>query len=381
MLFAKQEEVWQGEADADINLKKKAGVDEMSKLQVLVLFGGRSGEHEVSLRSAASIMDGLRTLGKFDVVPVKISKEGCWFYEEVRVAILPDPAVGGLYVLEGKEAGRVLPIDLVFPVLHGPYGEDGTVQGLLEMARIPYVGAGVLGSAVGMDKIMMKAVLQQAGLPVGEYLWFTASLWRRQAGELAGRVEKELGFPCFVKPANLGSSVGISKVYTAAQLPAAVQEALRYDRKVLVEKYLPGRELEVSVLGNDEPEASVPGEVIPCNDFYDYSAKYLDDRSMLVIPADVSPEVSAHVRELAVRTFLALDCAGLGRVDFFANEQTGQVFVNEINTIPGFTSISMYPKLWEASGVAFDELLAQLVALALQRQVEKERLETSYSAV
>ncbi len=352
----------------------------MTMRRVAVLFGGRSGEHEVSLRSAASIIEGLIALGKFEVMPVKISKEGGWFFREMRVTVLPDPAWRGLYVLEGEQAGRLLPVDLVFPVLHGPYGEDGTVQGLLELAGIPYVGAGVAGSAVGMDKILMKAILRQAGLPVGEHLWFTVSGWRNEAEKLAGRVETELGFPCFVKPANLGSSVGVSKVYSAAELPAAVEEALRYDRKVLVEKFLPGRELEVSVLGNDEPEASVVGEVVPCNDFYDYQAKYLDDRSKLIIPAKLPRELAERVRELAVSTFTALDCAGMGRVDFFADEVTGQVYVNEINSIPGFTSISMYPKMWEASGLSFAELLDRLVVLALERHAEKSLLQTSYSS-
>jgi len=351
----------------------------MSMRRVVVLFGGRSGEHEVSLRSAASIIEGLSSLGRFEVLPVKISKEGSWFYRGVRVTVLPDPAMRGLYILEGEEAGRLLPVDLVFPVLHGPYGEDGTVQGLLELADIAYVGAGVSGSAVGMDKVLMKAVLRQAGLPVGEYLWFTASAWHRQEEKLTRRVEKALGLPCFVKPANLGSSVGVSKVYTVEELPAAVKNALRYDRKVLVEKFLPGRELEVSVLGNDAPEASVVGEVVPCNDFYDYEAKYLAQESKLIIPAVLSPTLAERVRELAVSTFKALDCAGMGRVDFFADDVTGQVYVNEINTIPGFTSISMYPKMWEASGLPFAELLDRLVHLALERHAEVSLLETSYS--
>jgi D-alanine-D-alanine ligase len=347
--------------------------------RVAVLFGGRSGEHEVSLRSAAAIIEGLSSLGKFEVMPVMINKEGGWFYRGVRIAVLPDPARRGLYVLDGEETDRLLPVDLAFPVLHGPFGEDGTVQGLLELAGIPYVGAGVAGSAVGMDKILMKAVLRQAGIPVGEHLWFTGFQWREQAKPIAARVEKELGYPCFVKPANLGSSVGVSKVYAAAELTAAVEKALRYDRKVLVEKFLPGRELEVSVLGNEEPEASVVGEVIPGNDFYDYEAKYLDDRSKLIIPAMLAPGLAEHVRKLAVDTFKALDCAGMGRVDFFADEAKGHVYVNEINTIPGFTSISMYPKMWEASGLPFSQLLERLVDLALERHTEKSLLETSYS--
>ncbi|EEG76903.1 D-alanine--D-alanine ligase family protein [Dethiobacter alkaliphilus] len=350
----------------------------MSKTTIAVLHGGRSGEHEVSLRSAASIMDGLRDVGQYEVLPVFISREGIWTLEGVRVAILPEPGIGGLYVLEGEKAGEVIPVDVVFPVLHGTYGEDGTVQGLLELARIPYVGAGVPGSAIGMDKILMKAGLLAAGLPVGPYLWFTVADWEENKKQLLKQIEEELAFPCFVKPANLGSSVGISKAYDSAQLEKAINEALQYDRRVLVEKMLTGCEIECSVLGNDRPEASVPGEIIPCNDFYDYSAKYLDDNSGLEIPAKLAPETIKKVREMAVQTFIALDCAGLGRVDFFVDEKTGEMWIIEINTLPGFTSISMYPKLWEASGISFNELLQKLVKLALERFSQKERLKTTF---
>lgn len=352
----------------------------MKKLHVAVLYGGRSGEHEVSLRSAAAILDGLRALEDTEVLPVFIAKEGIWFMDGVRVTVLPDPTVGGLYILEGERAGQVVPVDVVFPVLHGTYGEDGTVQGLLELARIPYVGAGVAGSAVGMDKILMKAALEAAGLPVGRFVWFTATGWQQEKELLVERAEKELGYPCFVKPANLGSSVGISKAYNRAQLLAAVEEALQYDRRVLVEKMLAGREIECSVLGNDEPQASVPGEVIPCNDFYDYKAKYIDDRSAIVIPAKLTPETARQVREMAVRTFIALDCSGLGRVDFFVNEEKEEIWVNEINTLPGFTSISMYPKMWEASGLTFRALLAELIRLAKDRFAQKDRLKTTFEA-
>lgn len=352
----------------------------MKNRTIAVLYGGRSGEHEVSLRSAASVTEGLRQLDGVDVLPVLITKEGAWFLDETRVAILPDPAYRGLYILEGENAGSVVSVDVVFPVLHGTYGEDGTVQGLLELARIPYVGAGVLGSAIGMDKILMKAALLQAGLPVGNYLWFTATEWKSEAEALAERVENELGYPCFVKPANLGSSVGISKVYDKKALFAAVADASRYDRKILVEKFLRGREIECSVLGHDQPRASVPGEVVPCNDFYDYRAKYIDERSELIIPAKLPEETVKTIMELASRTFLALDCSGLGRVDFFVNDGTGEIWVNEINTLPGFTSISMYPKLWEASGVSFTDLLLRLVELAEERFAEKEALVTSFEA-
>jgi D-alanine-D-alanine ligase len=366
----------------------------MSRLRIAVIFGGRSGEHDVSLRSAASIIAALREQERYDVIPVGITRDGIWLYGNdpmralsrndipggnVRVSFLPDPSVQGLFQLEGVDVGRVIPVDVVFPVLHGTYGEDGTVQGLLELAQLPYVGAGVLGSAAGMDKILMKAVLLQAGLPVGEYVWFTAGGWQTGADILVDEVESKLGYPCFIKPANLGSSVGISKAYNRTALISGIQEAFLYDRKVLVEKFLTGREIECSVLGNENPEASVPGEIIPCNDFYDYRAKYLDDRSRLVIPAALSAERVTRVRELAVETFIALDCAGLGRVDFFVDEQSNQIWVNELNTLPGFTSISMYPKLWEASGLSFQGLLDRLIDLAFKRFAQKVKLATLYS--
>jgi D-alanine-D-alanine ligase len=365
----------------------------MDRLRVAVLFGGRSGEHEVSLRSAASITDGLRRHGRYEVLPVGITPEGSWYLGEdilqalregkepqksMPVALLADPGRRGLFVLAGDRAGDIIPVDVVFPVLHGTYGEDGTVQGLLELARLPYVGAGVLGSAAGMDKILMKAVLRDGGVPVGPYIWFLAADWAEDSSRIHSEVREHLGYPCFVKPANLGSSVGISKVYREEDLADAVREAARYDRRLLVEKHLPGREIEVSVLGNDRPRASVAGEVKPCNEFYDYNAKYIDDRSELFIPADLALPVADRVRELAVRTFLLLDCAGLGRVDFFVNDGTGEIWVNEINTIPGFTSISMYPKMWEASGLSFTALLEDLINLALERFAAREALETVY---
>ncbi|MBT9166786.1 MAG: D-alanine--D-alanine ligase A [Syntrophomonadaceae bacterium] len=351
----------------------------MSK-KIAVLYGGRSGEHEVSLRSAAAILAGLRAQQDLTVLPVFISKEGSWQLGGVRVAVLPHPGVGGFYVLEGENAGSVIAVDLVFPVLHGTFGEDGTVQGLLELAQIPYVGAGVPGSAVGMDKILMKAALLAEGLPVGPYLWFTGAKWLSDKELLAAQVEKELGFPCFVKPANLGSSVGISKAYHYEGLLNAVAEALIYDRRILVEKFLPGREIECSVLGNDKPRASILGEIIPANDFYDYTAKYLDNRSRLVIPANLPERMAERIRKIAVQTFVALDCAGLGRVDFFVDDQHGQIWVNELNTLPGFTSISMYPKLWEAAGLSFNDLLLELICLAEERFKQKEKLKTTFEA-
>ena len=363
----------------------------MGKLRVLVLFGGRSGEHEVSLSSATSIMEGLLACKTFEVIPVGITREGDWLYGSdplltlksgdlpggnVRVAILPFPASGGLYILEGEEKGKTIEVDVVFPVLHGTFGEDGTVQGLLELAGIPYVGAGVLGSAAGMDKIIMKAVLKEGGLPVGEYIWFTVTDWIKDKERIMQDVEEKLGFPCFIKPANLGSSVGISKAYDNTGLSKGISEAGRYDNRILVERYLSGREIECSILGNESPEASVLGEVIPCNDFYDYRAKYLDEQSRIVIPSTLSNEVADRVREMSIKTFSLLDCAGFARVDCFVDDKSGSIYVNEINTIPGFTSISMFPKLWEESGLSFTSLLTRLINLALERFASKGRLET-----
>ncbi|MDW7684314.1 MAG: D-alanine--D-alanine ligase family protein [Bacillota bacterium] len=353
----------------------------MNTRTVAVLYGGRSGEHEVSLRSAASIIAGLRQLDGLKVMPVLITKDGSWLLEGKRVAILPDPQVGGLYLLEGENAGEIINVDVVFPVLHGTYGEDGTVQGLLDLARIPYVGAGVSGSAVGMDKIFMKAALLAEGLPVGDYRWFTAAQWAKDQENITADITEALGFPCFVKPANLGSSVGISKAYDRSALVDAVTEALSYDRRVLVEKFLPGREIECSVLGHDNPLASVPGEVIPGADFYDYHAKYIDDSSQLVIPAQMPAEMTEKIRDLAVKTFVVLDCSGLGRIDFFVDDSQGLVWINEINTLPGFTTISMYPKLWEASGTAFNELLSRLIELAVECHAQKENLKTTFDAI
>ncbi|HZK24473.1 MAG TPA: D-alanine--D-alanine ligase family protein [Oscillospiraceae bacterium] len=348
------------------------------KKKIAVLYGGRSGEHEVSLRSAAAIMEGLKNLPDIEVLPVFITKEGSWQLNGSLVTVLPDPDINGLYILDGERAGNTVTIDVIFPALHGTYGEDGTVQGLLELVRIPYVGAGVAGSAVGMDKILMKAALVAAGLPVGDYLWFTAYQWHQEQAHWLAAVEEKLGFPCFIKPANLGSSVGISKAYNQQELRHAIEVALQYDRRVIVEKFLTGQEIECSVLGNDDPQASLPGEIIPSNDFYDYRAKYIDDRSRIVIPAQLKPDTITKVRQLAVETFTTLDCAGLARVDLFVNEQTGEIWLNEINTMPGFTTISMYPKMWEASGLPFAELLQQLIQLAEERFQQKEALKTSF---
>jgi len=365
------------------------------KTKVGVLFGGRSGEHEVSLVSAKGIMNAMDK-EKYEIVPIGITKEGRWIAsgdpmkaleagtpeESVPAALLGDPSQKGLMRLEESETAvttaRLSEIDVIFPVLHGPYGEDGTVQGLLELADIPYVGAGVLGSALGMDKALMKSVFRAHGLPVVEHLVIKRKEWEHDPQGVMQRIEDTLDYPCFIKPANLGSSVGISKVHQRSELASAVDLAARYDRKMLAEQGVNAREIEVSVLGNDEPIASVPGEIIPCREFYDYVAKYIDDRSELVIPADLPPETTQRIRELAVEAYLAVDCAGMARVDFLLDKDSGQIYVGELNTIPGFTPISMYPKLWEASGIPYSELIDRLIELALERHADKSRSETSY---
>jgi D-alanine-D-alanine ligase len=361
----------------------------MAKLRVGVLFGGRSAEHEVSLVSAASVLRGLDP-GKFDVIPIGITKEGRWVlprplrsgnptHSELRRALsdgqavsLPaEPGAGAIAPRE-SEARAPLQFDVLFPVLHGTFGEDGTVQGLLELADIPYVGAGVLGSALGMDKEVQKRLFLQAKLPVPKFVSVLRREWE-QAREAVLQRARRIRLPVFVKPANLGSSVGITKVKRAGELAAAIEHAFEFDRKILVEQGILGREIEVSVLGNDEPQASLPGEVIPAREFYDYTAKYLEDTTRFLVPAKLRP---AHVRrfqELAVAAFRALDCAGMARVDFLLERRTGRIYLNEVNTIPGFTAISMYPKLWEASGLPYARLLERLIELALERHQEKLR--------
>jgi D-alanine-D-alanine ligase len=371
----------------------------MAKIRVGVIFGGRSGEHEVSLVSARSVMDAMDK-EKYEVVPIGITKEGCWiaFGDPMKAltagdvsvshpaALLGDPSRRGLMRLEDTEraiqATRLAELDVVFPVLHGPYGEDGTVQGLLELAGIPYVGAGVMASAVGMDKAIFKGVMQAHGLPVADYLVLKRKEWDADPEGVMDRIEERLGYPVFTKPANLGSSVGVSKCHDRAGLTAGLAEAARYDRKLLVEAAVPAaREIEVSVLGNDDPIASVPGEIIPSREFYSYEAKYIDsgeDASKLLIPAPISPELSERVRDLAVRAYKAIDCAGMARADFLLSGTTGELYVGELNTIPGFTAISMYPKLWEATGISYPELIDRLIELAIERYQDKERSETSY---
>ncbi|MBI4165486.1 MAG: D-alanine--D-alanine ligase [Acidobacteria bacterium] len=359
------------------------------KIRLGILFGGRSGEHEVSLTSATSLIKALDP-EEYEVVPIGISREGKWFVGSAAGELLPavlerglpvtpsvDPHGPQLIPLNSKLDESTGPIDVIFPVLHGTFGEDGTVQGLLELAGIPYVGAGVLGSAAGMDKDTMKRLFRDAGLPVVPWVQVLRSEWEQGSERVVRRIRKEIDFPLFVKPANLGSSVGISKVRALREFGPAMDLAASFDRKIVVELAVDAREIECAVLGNDKPEASVAGEVVPVNEFYDYEAKYVKEGSELIIPARLTTRQSKQVRAFAIRAFRAVECAGMGRVDFLLDRRTGKVWVNEINTIPGFTPISMYPKLWEASGVAYPRLVDRLVELALERH--RDRTRTRYS--
>lgn len=370
------------------------------KTRVAVLFGGRSGEHEVSLASAKSIMAAMDK-DKYEIYPVGITKSGRWLTTGDPMALLASGGDGGdvsslaeiggsgkALVSQDTERRELVPgtskthfpkVDIVFPVLHGTYGEDGTVQGLLELTDLPYVGAGVLGSALGMDKAAMKAVFAAHGLPIVDYAVVLRKRWRALPEEVIAEIEERFAYPVFVKPANLGSSVGISKAHERDELPASLDLAARFDRKLLVEAAVNAREIECSVLGNDEPIASVPGEVVPCNEFYDYKAKYIDDASELHIPAQLPKEAIKRIQDLAVKAFVAIDCAGMARADFFLCRDTGQIYVNELNTVPGFTNISMYPKLWEASGLPYPKLIDRLIELAIERYEDKHASETSYS--
>lgn len=369
----------------------------MSKIRVGIIFGGRSSEHGVSLLSAQSVISAIDR-EKYEVIPIGISQAGRWLVTgdpmkaltsgategEPPAGLLAEAISHSLVILDASgEAVRATPagpVDVIFPVLHGPFGEDGTLQGMLEMAGIPYVGAGVAASAVGMDKLLFKDLARAHGLPVVPFLPIKRVEWARQPQQVIDRVEAEIGYPCFVKPANLGSSVGINKAHDRSELGAALDEAARYDRKLVVEVAIDAREIEVSVLGNDEPIASVPGEIVPGNEFYDFAAKYLDGTSALLIPAPIPEEMSDAVRQMAVQAFLAVDCAGMARADFLLDRRTGEVYLNEINTIPGFTSISMYPKLWEATGISYAELVDRLIELALERHADKARSVTSYQS-
>jgi D-alanine-D-alanine ligase len=358
------------------------------KIRVALLYGGRSAEHPVSVVSARSVMEALDP-ERFEVVPIGITRQGAWMLPRTspleltapegglpqveadghEIALRPEQRSGALAVTTGEQLGA---IDVVLPILHGPYGEDGTVQGLFELADLPYVGAGVLASALAMDKSMTKVVLAQAGIEQAPYLVVREHQWLSDPEEVARRVAAELRYPVFTKPARLGSSIGISKVKSAGELAGALSMAFAHDAKVLVEQGVVARELEVGVIGNLQPEASVVGEVVPGHEFYDFEAKYLDESSKLVIPAPVAAAVAERVREVAVRAFQALDCEGFARVDFFYVDSTGEVLLNEVNTIPGFTPKSMFPMLWAASGMPYPELIARLIDLALERHAAKK---------
>lgn len=316
------------------------------KLKIGVLFGGKSAEHEVSISSAKNVIKALDKK-KYQITPVKINKNGIFDFKILKK------------------------FDLIFPVMHGPFGEDGSMQGLLKLAGVPFVGAGVLGSAVGMDKEVMKRLLRDAGIPIGKFV-------AKKSGEKINfkEIKKVLGLPVFVKPANMGSSVGVSKARNESELKKAIQEAFKYDTKILIEEFIPGREIECAVLGNDAPVASVPGEIIANQEFYSYDAKYIDEGSVAEIPARIDKKIAKLIRELAVKTFQTLNCEGLGRVDFFQTK-SGKIYINEINTIPGFTDISMYPKLWEASGIPQTKLLDILISLAMERFNKEKKLKTT----
>lgn len=356
------------------------------RLTVALIFGGRSAEHEVSLRSAASIFAAMDT-GRYEVIPVLITPEGAWYRrpadissfksggepsEQDRLIFSPDPSHGGFLEVTDACRFQAMPADVVFPVLHGTYGEDGTLQGLLELANVPYVGCGVLASAVGMDKVLMKGAFKDSGLEVGPFFWLLRREWREQRDAILQKMA-ERPLPLFVKPANLGSSVGITRVQDPSKFAEAIDMAAAYDRKILVEDGIAGRELEVSVLGNDLPMASVPGEIISHATFYDYEEKYHTDTAELIIPADLPPEAREKAMAAAVTAFRAVDGSGLGRVDMFLTPDN-RIVVNEINTLPGFTSISMYPKLWEATGVSYAKLIDDLIDLALERHREKQTI-------
>jgi D-alanine-D-alanine ligase len=357
--------------------------DKKKRLRVGVLFGGRSGEHEVSLASAASVIRGMDP-DKYEAVPIGITKDGHWLVGEGAAKLLPDILRSGRRVMltaDPTEAA-VVPLDrgagaqrfdVIFPVMHGTFGEDGTIQGMLELANLPFVGAGVLGSAIGMDKDVSKRLCQAAGIPVVPWVTVQRWRWEKEPAAVQAEIEAKLEYPLFVKPAALGSSVGMTKAHNAEELVPALNLACEFGMKILVESAVNAREIEVSVLGNHQPQASVPGEIVPHREFYDYTAKYLEDGTQLLIPADLKPPQAKKIQSLAVEAFQALELSGMARVDFFLDKKTGKLFLNEVNTIPGFTSISMYPKMWEASGIPFRELIDKLIELALEMHREKAR--------
>jgi len=368
------------------------------KLKVGIIFGGRSGEHEVSFCSASSIIKAINR-DKYIVIPIGITKEGRWISPYESALALESGKIEGksTVILVNNPSGKSLisidnhqefkketwegKLDVIFPVLHGPYGEDGTIQGLLELADIPYVGAGVASSAVSMDKELMKTIFRQKSLPVLKWLTIKRKDWQKDKEEILSLIQNNFEFPLFVKPTNLGSSVGITKVHRKEELEKALDLASSYDRKILIEEGLEGaREIECSVLGNDEPQTSVVGEVKPAGEFYDYDSKYIDQATQLIIPADLPEEVSEKVRKIALCAFQAIDAAGMARVDFFVTKKENKIYLNEINTIPGFTSVSMYPRLWEASGVSYSKLIDRLIQLALERYQDKKQNKTSYES-
>ena len=373
------------------------------RIRVGVIFGGKSGEHDVSITSAHAILNNIDQT-RFEPVPIGITRDGAWvtggdpLKQLAATSRLPLPEYSGGTERPGSSTGSdlvgqtqsqsvrdssdttwVQDLDIVFPVLHGPMGEDGTVQGMLELAGIPYVGSAVLGSAVSMDKITAKRLCEASGIPIVPWIGTNRRDWERDPDSVSRHIEAEIGYPCFVKPSNMGSSVGVYKVHDTDELPHAMHGAGAHDRRLLIEQAIDARELEVSVLGNDDPISSIVGEVVPGHEFYDYEAKYVDDSSELFIPASISPEVSDEVRRIAVEVFKLLDCAGLARVDCFLERETGRVYLNEVNTIPGFTPISMYPKLWEATGIPFSELVSRLIELAIDRHEQNQGTHGPYS--
>jgi D-alanine-D-alanine ligase len=370
-----------------------------------VIFGGRSGEHEVSLRSGGAVIAAIDHK-KYEVIPLAITRTGQWLSPAEAMSLLPeatagllskemgesrealtivgDPSRSGLVAFAANGEGSsatAMPVDVLFPVMHGTYGEDGTIQGLFEMADVPYVGCGVLASSTGMDKVAMKMLFREAGLPICKHLWFLRAEWERERVRTLRRVARELGFPCFVKPANLGSSVGVSKATDQQTLEAAIDLAARYDRKVIVEEGLDAREIECAVIGNDDPEASLPGEYIVHDKqgaFLDYTEKYTNTGHVeFVVPSPISKPLTARIRRMSVEAFKAIDGAGLARVDFFLQRETGKLFINELNTSPGLTEVSGYPKLWAASGLTFKQVIDRLIGLAVERHQDKSRNQTS----
>ncbi|HHY36159.1 MAG TPA: D-alanine--D-alanine ligase [Firmicutes bacterium] len=346
----------------------------MKKLKVGIIFGGRSGEHEVSLMSATSVLNYLDK-DKYEPIPIGITKEGRWLTAGNPLEALKRGNIQGAGSLPVDLLEK---LDVVFPVLHGPYGEDGTIQGLFEMLNLPYVGAGVIGSAIGMDKKIMKKLFRETGLPVVEFVTFLRREWEEDRAAVISGIEEEIGYPAFVKPVTLGSSVGVSKVTGRVELEEAIELACKFDWEIMVEKYINCREIECSVLGNDKPQASLPGEIVPHLEFYNYEAKYTDGKSDFYLPAPLSPEKTEEIRDYAIKAFLAVKACGMARVDFFLAKDTEQVYVNELNTIPGFTHLSMYPKMWEVSGLKYPDLIDRLIDLALERFADKQRNQVNW---